>query len=350
MKLKDGLKKYENLIRQEYYDKNKELSRKLWTTPIPTIADIADFMRGYENEKMSKIFDFFENKEDFVKMINNVSHNYEQDESSAFIRKVMSANNDDISKAGYFYKLLMASADDILIHKTNCNFKGVEYNIEDLDESEYNYRVKFMYVKEYKNYMRLNYDLFKEWVNNKNIKTIHVRTPLTCNHFMQIETNRPHTRYFCKRCCGALPKNTINVGTFTTLMVTENATQSALSSMNKGRKENVNDVLLRRYEGERNFDAIKKWIADIVTSLKNNEVSARFYEIALLSRVRIDEKDGLPFVASMKSSISYSGNLFGSYIFTSNNKDFEKMIKAKEFEDTSLKLQIAVNKFDLQQD
>lgn len=335
MKLKKGLKLFENLQRKEYFDKNQELGENMWGVELPTVGDIADFMKEKNNPKMNRIFEFYENEDSFKKMLNRTEHNYTQEESTEFVRKVMSANNDDISQAGYFYKLLMASADDFRIVEKDCQSNGIEYNFEDIDEDLFNYRIRFMFVNELKTFVRMSFNDFIKILTEKNLTEIHVRTPMSCNN--------KEKRCLCKRCSGALPKGVTNVGTFTALMVTESATQGALSSMNKGRKENINNVLTRGYDGESNWESINNWINNIVTELQNDNVSARFYEIALLSRVRFD--NGKPYVSPLKSSISKSGNIFGSYIFTSNMKDFEKIIKTKEFEDNSLKLQLAINDF-----
>lgn len=343
MELAKGLKKYQNLPRDEYFEKNQELGKNLWDSEeIPTVADIADFMRGNEdNPKMLGIFTFLENKDDFVKMATRTNHVYNQDESSAFIRKVMASNNEDISKAGYFYKLLMASADDFVIKETDCKSEGVVYKLDELDEATYNYRIRFSYVTELKNYSRNDFDEFMAKCNKFNLTEVHVRTPLTCAH-------APH-HGICKRCAGALPGNTTNIGTFTALMVTESATQSALSSMNKGRKENINDMLTLGYTGKTySWEDIVAWINEIVEKLFNKNVSSRFYEISLLSRVRHDDPNDLNsplFVASLMRSINYSGNIFGAYIFAPTMKNFERIIKTKHFEDTSLKLQIAMNDY-----
>lgn len=334
MNLKEGLNKYKKLTREEYFEKNQELSKDLWGAEIPTVGDIANFMKGQTNEKLEGIFEFFDNREDFLKMANRVDNNYEQDESSTFIRKVMSANNDDISRAGYFYKLLMASADDFTIKDKDCNSDGVCYDVSEITEDIFDYRIKFMQVKEFKNFVRIDYDDFIKWCNENQITEIHVRTPMDCNLFKEHKV--------CKKCAGAVP-GISNIGIFTTLMVTEHATQSALSSMNKGRKDNINDVLTLKYDGGRNWDDIVLWITSVVNQLENKNVSARFYEIALLSRVREDE-DG-PFVSTLKSSIDHSKNLFGAYIFNPSNKNFKKIVKAQSFEDNSLKLQIAINSY-----
>lgn len=339
MDITTKLDNYKNLSRKDYFDKNQELGKNLWDNEnIPTVADIADFMNGNtENEKMNRLFDFFDNKEDFMKMATRSNNSYSQDESSNFIRKVMSANNSDISKAGYFYKLLMASADDFTITESDCRSQGVEYNVKSVNEDIYNYRIKFSFINELKNYCRWNYNEFVNYCKNNSLENIHVRTPLTCSH--------AKSHCICKKCSGALPSNTTNIGTFTALMVTEHATQSALSSMNKGRKENINDLLTIGFTGKSNpsWENITEWICNIVNKLENKNVSSRFYEIALLSRVR--KENGNFIVCSLKSSINYSGNLFGAYIFTPTNKNFEKIIKAKQFDDNSLKLQIAINDY-----
>lgn len=335
--LDEGLDEWKHLPRDEYFQKNQEMAEELWNKEnLPTVADIADFINGQKNEPLERIFHFFDNEESFKDLAFRKGASYNQDESEAFIRKVMSANNDDISKAGYFYKLLMASADDFLITGDDCGGDGVEWHVdENMQESDYAYRIKGMWINEWNDFY---VEDFNQFMKDFKGKTIHVRTPLTCNHKKQ--------RGVCKKCAGILPNEghgIKNIGTFTTLMVTEHATQSALSSMNKGRKDNINDAL---QEGcsEITWEGIDQWIYDLCERLKNNKVAARFYEIALLSRVR-KEDDGTPFVISLKTSINYSGNLFGSYIFTANDKKFKAMIDAKEFDDSSLKLQIAMNDF-----
>lgn len=339
MKLEKGLEKYENLPREEYFAKNQELSKQLWEKEdVPTVADIAEFMKTDYNDRMQKIFDFFENQEDFEKMANRVNSSYSQEASKKFITKVQASNNSDIAMAGYFYKLLNASADDFRLDENDkdCGSEGIIFNIEDLNESIYNYRIKSMFVNEINKFCSMNYKNFIEFCVKNNINNITVRTPLTCKH--------AGGRTICKKCAGALPSKTKNVGTFSTLMITEFATQNCLSSMNAGIKQNINDIVALRYDGPYDFKAIFSWIDDLCNQLVNENVQRRFYEIAFLSRIRKDE-DG-PFVASLKGSINYSGNLMGSYIFTPNFKNFEKMFKEKTFEDNSLKLMIAMNKFD----
>lgn len=335
MKLEKGLEKYKNLTRDAYFEKNQELGSMLWEKQsIPTVFDIADFLSGNENERMESIFEFFDNRDEFLKMATRTNSTYDQEESESFIRKVMSANSEDISKAGYFYKLLMASADDFNIVENNCGEIGVKWNVDEITEETYNYRIKSMFVDAIGNYCNFDFEEFLSLVDG--FKTINVRTPLSCKH--------ANNHAVCKRCAGDLPDNTSNVGTFTTLMVTEHATQSALSSMNKGLKENINDLLALRYEGPYQWESIAEWIGEVVEMLINDKVQARFYEIALLSRVREDEYG--PFVSSLKGSINHSKNLFGSYIFTPNHKNFEKIIRNGSFNDNSLKLKIAINEYD----
>ena len=71
-----------------------------------------------------------------------------------------------------------------------------------------------------------------KWIEEEGLSKIHIRTPLTCNHVKENHS-------ICRKCVGLVPDNVKSIGTFTTLMVTESATQSALSSMNKGREENI---------------------------------------------------------------------------------------------------------------
>lgn len=348
MELEKGLKKFKDLPRDEYFKKNQELASRLWNEQdLPTVLDIADFVKdGTESKRLKKIFEFLDNKEDFTSMATRDKHLYNQDESSAFIRKVMSANNKEISESGYFYKLLMESADDLVLTQETCNSKGRVYNLKNVgfEESDFNYYVNALYCTEIGGFVDCSYDEFLE-MYQKELQDcgyqIHVLSPLTCECLK--------TRGICRRCCGKLPTKTKNVGTFTTLMVTESATQSALSSMNKGRKENINQTLTQRYDGAYNITPIKAWIASVVDDLKNKNVSSRFYELALISRIKFDKTDTnfeYPYISSLKSSIQFSGNLFGSYIFSPTEKNINKMINEGEFEDNSLKLKIALNKFD----
>lgn len=337
MKLNEGLKKYKDLSRNEYFQKNQELSKNLWEREnVPTVFDIAEFISGEHNIKMNKIFDFFDNKEEFIKMTNRTDSKYDQEESTNFIRKVMSSNNTEIAKAGYFYKLLMASADDFIIDKEDCKTNNFTiYVLNSLTEEIYNYRIKSMFAVELDSYCDYDYKIFIQNMKKNNFEYISIRTPLNCENAINHK--------ICKKCSGILPKGIINVGTFTTLMVTEHSTQSALSSMNKGLKEDINDILSLKYDGAYDWEQIKLWIGIIVNDLINEEVQSRFYEIALISRVCIDKQG--PFVSSLKGSINHSKNLFGSYIFKPNYKNFEKIVKQKEFVDNSLKLKIAMNDY-----
>ena len=312
---------------------------------IPTVYDIAQFMNGEENNKMNSIFDFFDNKEEFLKMANRTHHKYNQDESTNFIKKVQAANCDEISLSGYFYKLLMASADDFRIIENDCGSEGQEFNVNSITKEEFEYRVKSMYIEEFNDNCNMDYDQFKDSIefgkNNEYIKNdiIHVRNPKTC------KCAKEHG--ICKKCAGELPLKIKNIGTFTALMVTEHITQNCLSSMNKGIQQNINDALLTSYKGNSEWNDIINWIDSIVTDLENNEVQSRYYEISLLSRIRRDwDNNGEYFVSSMKTSINNSGNIFGQYIFTPNMKNFQRMIDKKEFEDNSLKLQIAMNEYE----
>ena len=284
------------------------------------------------------------NKEEFLKMANRTHQKYEEEESSEFIKKVMSANSDEISKAGYFYKLLMASADDFRIIEDDCGSNGTEFDINELNEDNYNYYVKSMFVTELGENSNMDFDQFKEKIEKDEVLSekiknnkIHVLNPASC------KCREKHG--ICRKCAGEIPSGIENIGTFTALCVTEHVTQNCLSSMNKGVKQNINDLLLIKYDREEyNWNSIDKWISEVVDKLENDEVQARYYQIALLSRVRYDGDE--PFVASMKSSINYSGNIFGQYIFTPNMRNFEKIIREKEFEDDSIKLQIAINNYE----
>ena len=348
-KLEKGLAKYRDLDREAYFKKNQELSDITWQEEqIPTVGDIADFMLGKENAKMQSIFDFFDNKEDFEAMANRQGDSYGEDESSKFIQSVMSSNNTDISEAGYFYKLLMASADDFVIVESDCKSEGKEYNVALISEEDYNFRIRWCYINEFGTYCKMEYSKFIKKCNEKGLTSVHVRHPLDCLSFPHTceendenQKKRGLRRGICKKCAGLLPHGVKNVGAFTTLMVTEHATQSALNSMNKGRKKNVNTILTSGYDGAQDWSGITSWIDELSEELHGKEVCARFYEIALMSRVRFD-KNG-PYISSLQGSIMRSGNIMGSYIFTPTVKAFKNLLETSEFEDDSLKLQIAMN-------
>lgn len=365
MKDKVGLKFFAKKAkdREEYFEINQNLAEDMWnTTSTPTVADIADFYNsGYEhpNEKMKEVFDFYDNEEQVKKQIEGSRNYYTEEESAEFVRKVMSANNDDIKKAGYFYKLLMAAADDFKTTKDICKSKGSEYDVSIFSESFYNYRVKGFWVEEYNDFCVLDFDDFSKWVFDNEVKLIHVRTPLTCECHKK---GRVHK--VCEKCAGVLPRNSKgevikNVGNFITLMITESATQSALSSMNKGVKRNINDIVKSGYTGKTyDWNDVYFWICDLIDELENENVSSRFYEIALLSRVRprvVEEarekiaNGDYSFdivVTSLKNSINMSGNTFGAYIFSPQIKYLKKLLNSGEFEDNSLKLKIALNRYE----
>ena len=347
MNLNEGLKKFESLPRDQYFEENQRLAEDVWDhEKLPTVGDIADFMQGKENDNMMAIFDFFENEESFMKMANRQGAEYTEDESREFIQSVMSSNNTDISKAGYFYKLLMASADDFIIVDQDCESDGVEWKLDDITEDNLQFRIRYQWVNEFKQYFRGDIAALKEKCKELGIDTIHVRTPLTCNCFPRSkgESDGKLCRGICKKCAGLLPAGTVNVGAFTTLMVTEHATQGALNSMNKGVKKDVNDMLTQSYHGEFTWNGISEWIESIRDDLSGDKVFGRFYEIALMSRIRFDEEG--PYVSSFISSIARSGNLFGAYIFTPDRRNFENMLKEGSFDDQSLKLQIAMNIYE----
>lgn len=346
MNLEEGLKRYAHLPRDQYFQKNQELAELVWHgEDIPTVGDIADFMKGQENPRMQAIFDFFENKSGFVEMAQRQGAAYTEEESKTFIQSVMSSNNTDISKAGYFYKLLMASADDFSIVSTDCGNPGVEWVVQDVNESDWQYRIRYQWVNELKEYADGTLDDFKRLCDELMLSKVHVRTPLCCTCFPHdLEAaNSMKVRGVCSKCAGKLPDGVQNLGAFTTLMVTEHATQSALNSMNKGVKKDINDSLKQGYPGPQTWEGIEQWIREVCEDLRGDKVFARFYEIALMSRIRYDWKG--PFVSAMISSINHSGNLFGSYIFSPKEKHFENIVQTGDFEDNSLKLQIAMNQY-----
>ena len=340
----EELRKIKNMDRDEYFEENQRLSESLWTSEYPTIYNILNYVETGKDSLMSNIFTFFDDlsEEDFRNMANQNNYVYDEENSLEHLKKVEASNNSEIKSAGTFYKLAMASGDDLMINENNCGSKGKEFTIFDsdgklsIDEETYNYKIRSLYVEELKGFSRTDFDDFMEKIKEMGLNSVHVRSPLTCN-------NR-YRRCFCKKCAGMLPPKTKRIGAFSALMITESATQACLSAMNKGVKENINGVLNKYYDGKLDYESIDNWIGEVVDIMCNPNVSSRFYEITLLSRVHT-LPDGKIIVSSLDKSINYS-NLFGAYIFKPTPANFKRIIDKKSFEDTSLKLKIAMNNYN----
>lgn len=330
--------KINNLHRKDYMVENEKLGKTLWEREkIPTIADICDLIDDKDNERINDVVNFFDNKDQLIKMAENTIHLYSQQESTDYIEDVIASNQTDISEAGYFYKESMSALDDLRIINDKCGSKGVEYKVDEITEEIYNYRIKSMCCKEDGNkFEKKTYEKFMETCKENGWEKIHIRTPLTCEHM------KDHK--ICKKCAGELPGNSI-LGAFTTLIVTEHATQSALSSMNNGKKENINDILKRPYNDKAKWENIIDWVNKTVEDLKNPQVQSRFYELFLIARIRNDDR-GNPSVCTVKKTIDKNTNYLSQYFFHCSESSLRKVLNAKEFEDDGLRLKIAMNDFN----
>lgn len=341
MELSKGLRKYSGLSREEYFKKNAEIAKDLWfKEELPTIADIANYMEKGDNPRTRQVFDYLGVEDEFHDMVNNKQRKYNEEKSAKFIRKVMASNNKDIAEAGYFYKLLMASTDDFILEQEDCHSHGHKIKIDkDFDEQKYNFYVKSMFVEEAGEFIRGYFDeLYDNYPELKGLKEITVYSPLYCEYAKDHKV--------CPKCEGIIPDGLKNIGTFTTLGITEFATQGALSSMNKGLSLNINEIVQKGGPKSASWEEIIEWIQGYLDHLSGGNVQSRFYDVAYLSRVRRDkdyEDEEVYFVSSLKSSINHSGNLFGAFIFTSSTDNLTKMLEAGEFDDNSTKLKIAVN-------
>ena len=193
--LNKALKKWEGIPREEYFLENQRLADSTWERElIPTVADIAEFISGEKNEQMSAIFDFFENENDFHAMAYRQGETYSESESQKFIQSVMSSNNTDISEAGYFYKLLMASADDFIIVENDCGCDGVLWKLDEITPAVYAYRIKWSWINELKKYARFGFDTFIQECKKKSLDHVHVRVWIAKSRFVRPRANaeRPH--------------------------------------------------------------------------------------------------------------------------------------------------------------
>ena len=190
--------------------------------------------------------------------------------------------------------------------------------------------------------MKVN-DLVCHYRHTINSETIHVRTPINCEF--------AHERKLCPKCSGII-RRTIddyyipeNIGIFTTLMITEHATQGALSSMNNGLSKNMNEILESKIGSGRkmSWEDVKENINNIISEVGNIGVQTRFYEIALMSRVY--NKDGNYVSSAFQYSLTHQNDPLATFVYMPSNKNFKKLINTDEFEASSIKSQIMFDKY-----
>lgn len=322
------------MTREEYVKKYHKLGEAMFEhCVIPTVFDFANAFENNDKEamnKIKKITEYTGNTDDIIKSVNRRNNNYSEAESKKFMQSVIAANVTDITESGYFYKKLISSCDDMIIDCDDCGSEGTEFKFP-IDEATFNYKIRNHWVTELNKYV----EDYSEIANRKR-GSIHVRSFLTCNHGI---------RKFCKKCAGLYRRSydteftPKNIGIYSTLMITEHATQASLDSMNKGTAEKVNVQLEQSIDGVNNIIDAKQKINEIIDQIGDVGVESRFYEIALLSRWR----DG-NFVA-LQSSFLKQPDVFGAFIYKPNKNTFIKLLLAGTFEANSMKTKIAFDKY-----
>ena len=318
--------------RKEYVEEYHKLGEAMFENcTIPTVFDFADAYSNNNEEtmnKIKKITSFTGNHDDITKSVNRRNDNYSEAESKKFMQSVIAANVTDITESGFFYKKLISSCDDMIIDKLDCGSDGTAIELP-IDEDTFNFKVRNHWVMELRKYVEDYNDIPKEG-------TIHVRTFLSCNHGI---------RKFCKKCAGLYRRSydteftPKHIGIYSTLMITEHATQASLDSMNKGTAEKVNVILEKAIDNVEDIIDAKIKIQTIIDGLADTGVESRFYEIALLSRWR----DGK--FSALQTSFLKQPDLLGSFIYRPNKNTFAKLLVADEFEANSMKTRIAFDKY-----
>lgn len=323
------------ISRKKYIENYRKLGKKMFSTcTIPNVYTFADAYVNKNEESLNKIKTIAEYSGSTKKLTASVNKreekSYSEEESKNFMNSVIAANVTDITQSGHFYKKLMSSADDMTIDIDDCGSEGKEFTLP-ITEEEFNYKVKNHWVTELDKYVENYKDIPKKG-------TIHVRSFLYCNH---------GKRHFCKKCAGLFRRSYDTefspnyIGLYSTLMITEHATQSSLDSMNHSGEEKVNVLLEQNLEKIKTFDDAILKIEDIINTIGGGVgVESRFYEVALLSRWR-DNK-----FRALQSSFLYQNDKLGTFIYSSGKTHFDDMIKTGSFEADSTKTKIAFDAYD----
>jgi hypothetical protein len=334
--LERDIKLLERLPRKDYMKVFKELGKDMFnSTNTVSVGDIADVVNNKYNETFENITNFTGLRDATIALIRKNNSKYSDKESGKFMKEIISSHVTDISDSGYFYKQLMSSCDDIRIIEDDCGSTGKEILVTSIDEETYNFKIRFSFITELDDYAIDFYEDFMEKV--KDYMIIHIRTPFTCNHAKD--------RKLCNKCAGVIKRNNKtfytpkNIGIFTTLMITEHATQSSLDSMNKGTSQNVNYILDRKTsKNPLTWDEFLEDANQIIDDIGYINVQSRFYEIALISRLYKSKKnDGLFISSSFRTSFMHQDDPLGVFIYRHTYKNFLKLIEIGEFESDSIK-------------
>lgn len=322
--------------REDYIKEYREMAEDvIEKEQLPFTSDVLAFaLNGEKSDRLNHMIEFFDNEEELREQTTRKSLIFTSDESSNFIDSVIAANISDISESGTIYKQLQACGDSFRIrgHK-DCGSKGRPVQLP-ITETEFLYKIRnsYIYINDPEDLMLFDsYDEFcKATVGESKI---YVRSPLTCKHATK--------KGCCPICAGELPEGIQNLGAFATLMITEVATQNALSSMNKGKKKNVNTLLTQSAGSIKTIEDFYNWCEGILNELEGDKVERRYYEIAMLGRFNLE--NGKIRVSSLANPDSK--NYFGEFIYRPKEKSFRNIVANSPFIDDSLKGQIALNSY-----
>jgi len=320
--------------RKEFVEKYHEIGESMFEhCTIPTVSDFANAFVDNNTEamdKITKITSYTGNTDDIIKSVQRRNNNYSEQESKKFMQSVIAANVTDITESGYFYKKLISSCDDMIIEIDDCGSDGVEFKMP-VDEDTFEYKIRNHWVMELNKYVEDYSELPKKG-------TIRVRNFLSCKHGI---------RKFCKKCAGLYRRSydteftPKHIGIYSTLMITEHATQASLDSMNKGTAEPIN-VIIERSKMDKSIKTIedaKIEMSKIIDNIGNVGVESRFYEIALLSRWR----DGK--FCALQTSFLKQPDLLGAFIYKPGKTTFSNLLQGGTFEANSTKTKIAFDKY-----
>lgn len=340
----EDLELMEHIPRESYIEIYNIIEENMWRhCDIPSVGDLVDFLDGENNQTMNDITSFLENEDKLQELLEKENADYSNEESEEFISKVLSSNVTDISVSGALYKKMMASTDDVHIVKEDCGSEGKVFAVEDIDKETYEFKIKFSYINDIEHYAIERYDVFLEYVEN--LDYIHVRTPSRCENARE--------RRLCKTCSGIVKSGEDNYytprnfGVFSTLMITEHATQASLDSMNKGESEDINKLLEQKL-GDRKkieWDLVLEEIDRLVDEIGDVGVQARFYEVALLSRFHY-KGEGKYVASSFQYSMAHQQDALGRFIFSPTDKNFMSLVNKDEFEGNSIKTQIMFDEYN----
>lgn len=335
--------KLNRVSREDYIKVYNKLGKKMFSEcDIPTVFDFANIGETESLDKIKHISEFTGNTKDIINSIKRREANYTEEESSKFMNSVIASNVTDITESGYFYKKLISSCDNMKITEYDCGSEGYELQLP-IDENIYNYKVRFHTISEF----GMSIDSYKRFCRlTKDKSIIHVRNFLNCK-------TDPNHRCFCEKCAGTFKKSEFdsfmpyNIGVYSTLMVTEHATQASLDSMNKGVSEKINKILETKLDQKAypDYESVKEKIEQIINHIGNIGVMSKFYEISLLSRFYV-QKDGTYKPISLQTSFLQQGDKLGNFIYRPTKTNFLKLIGSKNIKADSLKSKIMMDIYD----